>query len=143
MARFDKIGQGRFRGVVDSNLTGLWGSAALELICVDIDASGLLVAAGANSAKGIIDCTEGKSDSSVANFNVALAGDTYTVLMEGEITGPLDGTPALTAGDEIWAAALGDVVDVDPTGGQKIGWVVAGGDGEDRLIINCAPALGA
>jgi hypothetical protein len=137
MARFDKIGQGRFRGVVAANLTGVWGSAALELICVEIDASGNLVAAGAGAAKGIIDCTEGKSDSSVANFNVALAGDVYTVLVEGEITGPLDGTPALVAGDEVWSAAAGDVVDVAPGVGQQLlGFVVAGSDGEDRLIIN-------
>jgi hypothetical protein len=137
MAKPDKV-YTRFRGVVAANLTGVWGDATNpDLICVDIDASGNLVAAGANLAKGIIWTPEGKSDDSVANFNVALAGSVMTVFVNAEFVGTFDGTPPLVAGDEVWAAAAGDVVDVDPgVGGQLIGFMAASDEGDDRLILN-------
>lgn len=144
MARPDKI-YARWRGVVAANLTGVWGDTTNpDLICVDIDASGLLVAAGADSAKGVIWTPEGKSDSGVANYNVALAGSVMTVFTMAEFNGTFDGTPALVAGDEVWAAAAGDVVDVDPgVGGQLIGFMAASDEGDTRLILNLSNTMNA
>lgn len=131
MARPDKV-YARFRGVVAANLTGVWGDATTpDLICVDVDASGQLVAAGAGAAKGVIWTPEGKSDSSVANFNVALAGSVMTVFVAAEFTGDLD---ALVAGDEVFTAAAGDVTETGP--GQMIGFIADSDEGGDRLILN-------
>ncbi len=130
MARPDKV-YARFRGVVAANLTGVWGDATTpDLICVDIDASGQLVAAGAGAVKGVIWTPEGKSDDSVADFNVALAGSVMTVFTEAEFVGNLD---ALVAGDEVFSAAAGDVTETGP--GQMIGFIVDSDEGDDRLIL--------
>lgn len=142
MARPDKV-YVRFRGVVAANLTGVWGDATdPDLICVDLDASGNLVAAGAGAAKGVIWTPEGKSDSSVANYNVALAGSVMTVFVNAEFTGTFDGTPALVAGEEVWSAASGDVVDAAPgVGGQLIGFMAASDEGDPRFILNVGPEI--
>jgi hypothetical protein len=145
MARPDKV-YASWRGVVaGSNLTGVWGDAtAPDLICVDIDASGLLIASGADAAKGVIWTPEGKSESGVANFNVALAGSVMTVFTQAQFTGTFDGTPALTAGDEVWAAAAGDVVDSAPgVGGQLIGFMAASDENDVRLILNVSNEMNA
>lgn len=137
MARPDKV-YVRFRGVVASNLTGVWGDATTpDLVCVDIDASGQLVAAGAGAAKGVIWTPEGKSDSGVANFNVALAGSVMTVFVNAEFVGDLN---ALVAGDEVWSAAAGDVTEVDPgVGGQLIGFIADSSEGDARLVLSIPP----
>ncbi len=136
MARPDKV-YTRFRGVVaGSNLIGTWGSTVPDLLCVDLDASGLLVASAADVAKGVIWTPEGKSDSGVANFNSALAGSTMTVYVNAEFTGVF-ASPALVAGEEVWSAAAGDIVDADPgIGGQLIGFMAASAEGDPRFILN-------
>ena len=135
MARPDKV-YVRFRGVVLADLLGLWGSAVPDLLCVDVDAAGLLVASAADVAKGVIWTPEGKSDSGVANFNTALAGSTMTVYVNAEFTGDF-ASPTLTAGEEVWSAAAGDVVDSDPgIGGQLIGFMAASAEGDPRFILN-------
>ena len=136
MARPDKV-YARWRGVVASNLTGIWGDDTNhDLICVDIDASGNLVAAGANAAKGVIWTPEGKAEPGVANYNVALAGSVMTVFTQAEFTGTFDETP-LAVGDEVWADAAGDVTNVDPgAGGQLIGFMAASDENDVRLILN-------
>jgi len=137
MARIDKV-YVRFRGVVASNITGVFGDTVPDLACVDLDASGLLVVSAAAQAKGVIWTPEGKSDSGVANFNVALAGSVMTVMIAAEITGDIL-SPTLTAGDEIWSAAAGDVVDSVPANpAQLIGYSVASSEGDPRLILNVA-----
>lgn len=143
MARPDKV-YTRFRGVVAADLTGVWGDTTTpDLICVDIDANGQLVAAGAGAAKGVIWTPEGKSDDSVADFNVALAGSVMTVFTSAEIVGTLDATP-LTAGDEVWSAAAGDVTETDPgVGGQMIGFMADSDEGDDRLILRVPPEVNA
>ncbi len=135
MARPDKV-YTRFRGVVDADLTGTWGATIPDMLCVNLDAAGLLVASAADVAKGVIWTPEGKSDAGVANFNVALAGSTMTVFINAEFTGEFV-SPTLAVGDEVWSAALGDVVDADPgIGGQLIGFMAASAEGDPRFVLN-------
>jgi hypothetical protein len=137
MAQFDKV-LVRFRGVVASNITGVFGDTVPDLACVDIDGSGELVVSAAGVAKGVIWTPEGKSDTGVANYNVALAGSTMTVLVYGEIVGDI-ASPTLTAGETIWSAAAGDVVDAAPAKpAQKVGFMAASAEGDPRLIIAVA-----
>jgi hypothetical protein len=129
MARPDKV-TARFRGVVAANLTGVFGDATTpDLICVDIDASGQLVAAGAAAVKGVIWTPEGKASTDVANYNVALAGSVMTVFQIAEIV-----DTEFSAGDEVFSAAAGDVTTTGP--GQMVGFVVDSDEGSDRLILN-------
>lgn len=137
MARFDKIDV-RFRGVVSVNITGTFGDTVPDLVCVDLDGSGELVVSAAGVAKGIIWTPEGKSDTGVANYNVALAGSVMTVLVYGEIVGSI-ASPALVAGETIWSAAAGDVVDAVPVNpAQKVGFMLASSEGDPRLIVAVA-----
>lgn len=131
MARPDKV-YVRFRGVVAANLTGVFGSTVPDLICVDIDANGQLVAAAAGAAKGIIWTPEGKASPDVANFNVALAGSVMTVFTRAEFVSDVWASPALDDGDDVFSAASGDVA---TTGTQQIGFMVDSDEGGDRLIV--------
>lgn len=135
MARPDKVNV-RFRGKVLADLTGNWGDTVPDLICVDIDAAGLLVASAAGVAKGVIWTPEGKSDPGVADYNVAKAGSVMTVFVSAEFVGTF-ASPALVAGEQIWSAAAGDVVDAAPANpAQKIGFMAASDEGDPRLILN-------
>lgn len=137
MARFDKIDV-RFRGVVSVDITGVFGDTVPDLVCVDLDASGELVVSAVGVAKGVIWTPEGKSDSGVANYNVALAGSVMTVMVFGEIVGPI-ASPTLTAGETIWSGAIGDVVDSAPAApAQIVGFMMASSAGDPRLVIACA-----
>jgi len=137
MARFDKIDV-RFRGVVSVNITGTFGDTVPDLVMVDLDASGELVVSPVGTAKGVIWTPEGKSDPGVANYNVALAGSVMTVMVYGEITGSI-ASPTLTAGETIWSAAVGDVVDSVPANpAQIVGFMMASSEGDPRLVIACA-----
>lgn len=131
MARPDKV-YVRFRGVVAANLTGVFGSTVPDLICVDVDGNGQLVAAGAAAAKGVIWTPEGKSDPSVANYNVALAGSVMTVFQRAEFVSDVWASPTLDDGDDVFSAAAGDVA---TTGTQQIGIMVDSDEGGDRLIL--------
>ena len=134
MARFDKIDV-RFRGVVSVDITGVFGATVPDLVMVDLDSSGELVVSPASTAKGVIWTPEGKSDSSVANYNVALAGSVMTVMVYGEIVGPI-ASPALVAGETIWSGAIGDVVDSVPANpAQIVGFVMASSSGDPRLVM--------
>ena len=141
MARPDKV-LTRFRGVVASDLTGVWGDdAAPDLINVKLDASGNLVAADQGEAIGVIWTPEGKASSDVANFNVALAGSVMTVFVCAEFVGTFDeatSADALTAGDGVWSDASGSVVDSAPGAGvvQQIGFMLNSDEGDDRLFLN-------
>lgn len=141
MARPDKV-YARFRGVVAANLTGIWGDdAAPDLICVDINGSGQLVAAAQGLAKGVIWTPEGKASPEVANYNVALAGSVMTVFTMAELVGSFTENTsgaALTAGESVWSIAAGSVDDAAPGAGvvQKIGFMVDSDVGGDRLVLN-------
>ena len=133
MARPDKV-YVRFRGVVAADLTGAWGDATTpDLLCVDLDASGQLIAAVATGdAVGVIWTPEGKQDESVPDFNVALAGSVMTVFVAAEIVGAIDG---FAAGDGVFSIAAGDVDD-GTAGTQRIGIMADSDEGGDRLILN-------
>lgn len=129
MSRPDKV-TARFRGVMAADLTGTFGDATTpDLVAVDIDASGQLVAAGAGAAKGVIWTPEGKANPDVANFNVAVAGSVMTVYQIAEIV-----ETNLSAGDEVFSAAAGDITTTGP--GQMLGFVVDSSEGGDRLVLN-------
>lgn len=145
MARVDKV-YVRFRGVVASALTGQFGSdAAPELICVNIDGNGQLIAATQGNAIGVIDCTEGKSDPSVANYNVAAAGSVVTVFVDAEFVGDFTentSSASLTAGERVWSIASGQIDDAAPGAGeiQQIGFMVDSDQGGARFILNVSPS---
>lgn len=141
MARPDKV-YARFRGVVASNLTGVWGDDdAPDLINVTVDGSGLLVAAGQGLALGVIWTPEGKAHDGVADYNVALAGSVMTVFVIAEFVGTFDedtSGAALVAGEGVWSIAAGSVDDAAPGAGvvQRIGTMVASDEGGPRLVLN-------
>jgi hypothetical protein len=137
MARPDKV-YSRFRAVVGTAaLTGQFGgpSAAKELICVETGTDGKLYASDQGAAEGVVWTPEGKADPTVSNYNVAPIGSTVTVFTSAEFTDDLD---TLVAGDKVWSAASGGIVESAPGTGtvQKIGMVVTDDTGDDRLIIN-------
>ena len=122
-----------FRGVPAANLTGLFGDATTpNLIFVKSDASGNLIAGAQGDALGVIDCTEGKKDPSLANYNVAQAGMSYTVFTSAEFTEADD----LSAGDEIWTQTAGDVAVAAPATAQKVGAVLVKENGVEALVIH-------
>ena len=111
MSRPDKI-TGRFRGVVAqaTAIAGVFGPTGSEdLALVTLDGNGELILASQGDAIGVIVTTEGKADSSVANFLTAGAGTIVDVYTHCEIVG--DGA---TVGDQYWSTAVGDVVTVEP-----------------------------
>ncbi len=122
-----------FRAVVASDLTGLWGDTTTpEFIFVNIDGNGQLIASPIGDAIGFIDCTEGKKDPTVANFNVATAGSVRTVLVQAELTDAND----RTAGQELWVDAAGDIATTAPATVQKVGVVVEKENGVVSTWLN-------
>ena len=101
---------GKFRAVAHADLDtdpGLWGDA--DLLCVQVGAAGTLEAASATVCHGVIWTKEGRSD--IADNNLIIGGRTYTVITRGILAEMEVGTsPALSAGDQVYAAANGDVV---------------------------------
>ena len=140
MARIDKVTV-RFRGVVATDITGIWGDdAAPDLCCVIVNSSGLLIVSTAGDAEGVIWTPEGKSDTGVANYNVALAGSTMTVLVNAELVGTFDedtSADAILVGESIWSGAAGTIVNSVPAAPtQKIGFMAASSSGDPRLVLN-------
>lgn len=141
MARPDKV-YVRFRGTPASNLTGVWGDdAAPDLICVKLDSNGKLVASGQGEALGVVWTPEGKAHPDVANFNVALATQVYTVFVIAEFVGSFTENStgaALTVGEGVWSIAAGSVDDAAPGAGtvQKIGHMAYSDEGGPRLFLN-------
>lgn len=143
MARPDKV-VFAFRGVVGTAITGIWGDdAAPDLACVELDGSGLLIVASAADARGVIWTPEGKSDTGVANYNVAAAGSVMTVFVQAEFVGTFDEAAtadAVTVGDLIWSGAAGTIVTSVPANpAQIIGWMAVSDEGDPRVILNVGP----
>jgi len=126
---------GKFRATAAAALdgtVGAWGDA--DMLCVQFDASGdLVVAAAGDNCDGVIWTKEGRIPLADGTDNEVIGGKKYTVftfceLVEAEI----GASPALSAGDAIYATAAGDVGGVT-TGDIYIGTVLAGGS---RMIVN-------
>jgi hypothetical protein len=142
MARPDKV-YTRFRGVVATAITGVWGDdAAPDLACVMLDASGNLVVADQGEALGVIWTPEGKAHDGVANYNVAAAGSVMTVFVQAEFVGAFDentSSDAVTVGDLIFSDAAGATTVTPPAAPtQQIGFMVASSEGDPRVILNVA-----
>jgi hypothetical protein len=101
---------GKFRAVAHADLDtdpGLWGDA--DLLCVQVGAAGTLEAASATVCHGVIWTREGRKGGT--DDNLIIGGRTYTVLTRGILSEmEVGASPALAAGDQVYAAASGDVV---------------------------------
>ena len=126
---------GKFRATAAAALdgtAGAWGD--LDLLCVTFDGSGDIIVAAATTAMGIIWTPEGKKDKTAANYKDVVGGNVYTVFMQCELDEAGTGTsPALSAGDNIFAAAAGDVTTAGAAGTKWIGMVLGSGE---RAIVN-------
>ena len=123
---------GKFRAVAAAALdgeAGVWGSA--DLLCVQFDGSGdLILAAAGDNCDGVIWTSEGRKASSVPA--TVIGGKKYTVFTNAEfVEADLAASPALSAGDVLYATALGDITASPATGDIYVGTVV-----DDRLLIN-------
>ncbi len=134
--RIDKAPEGgKFRATAAAALdatAGAWGDA--DMLCVQFDASGdLIVAAAGDNCDGVIWTKEGRKALDDGTDNQVIGGRVYTVFTFAELTeAEIGASPALSAGDAIYATAAGDVGGV-ATGDIYIGTVLGGGS---RMLIN-------
>lgn len=116
MARPDNImSNGRFRAVAHADLdgdAGVWGDT--DLLCVQVDGDGLLIAADADNCDGVIWTPEGRRNThyqSLATSKLLIGGKRYTVFTDIELADMEIGTsPTLAAGDRVFSGAAGDAV---------------------------------
>ena len=138
MSRIDKAPEGgNYRAKAAAALdgtAGAWGDD--DLLCVAVDGNGELVAAAAGTAEGLIWTYEGRKEG-VASNNEVIGGRVYTVFRECEIVDIENGTPALAAGDKVFAAAAGDVDTTGAVSAVKVG-VVVDDDRGPRLVVRFA-----
>lgn len=138
---------GKFRAKAAAALdgvAGLWGD--LDMLCVLINASGEIALAAAATAEGVIWTPEGKRNSSLAGHKNVIGGKWYTVFKFGELSEAEVGTsPAMVAGNKIYAAAGGDVVVGSVLGSKFIGTVLEDPvrTGGLRLVLDITAPLGA
>ena len=123
---------GKFRAVAAAALdgeAGVWGST--DMLCVQFDASGdLILSAAGDNCDGVIWTSEGRKASSVPAD--VIGGKKYTVFKFAEfVEADLAASPALSAGDVLYATALGDVTASPATGDIYVGTVI-----DDRLLID-------
>jgi hypothetical protein len=139
---------GKFRAFAAAGLdgtAGAWGEG--NLLCVRLDASGTIALGAATTTVGVILTSEGKRDNTHANYKKVVGGGRYTVLKRA-ILAECDhwASPALAAGDVLYAAASGDVTTTPGDDAVLIGYAVKG-DGTGGLIfvldVGGAAAAGA
>ncbi len=122
---------GKFRAVAAAALdgeAGVWGNA--DLLCVTLDSSGELILSSAGDCDGVIWTSEGRKAASVPAE--VIGGKKYTVFTNAEfVEADLAASPALSAGDRLYATALGDVTASPATLDIFVGVVI-----DDRLLIN-------
>ncbi len=123
---------GKFRAKAATALdaqAGVRGST--DMLCVDFDASGdLVLGAAGDNCIGVIWTNEGRIAVSVPA--AVIGGKKYTVFTFAEFTeADLASSPALSAGDEIYCTAGGDITLTPAAGDIYIGAVI-----DDRLVIN-------
>lgn len=119
---------GKFRAKASSGLdgtAGAWGDG--NLLCVQLDGSGELAVGSATAVDGVILTSEGKRDSTHANYKKVEGGRFYTVLRFSEMV-ELDqwASPTVSAGDVLYAAASGDVTTTASDEAVVVGKVVQG-----------------
>jgi len=135
MARIDKAPEGgKFRATAAAGLdatAGAWGNG--EFLNVGIDASGELVVGTATDTVGFIVTSEGQDADAAGNKDV-IGGRVYTVFFQCEIVEASTFTaPTVSAGDELWCKAAGDVGTTGATGDMFLGTVLSG---DERVVIN-------
>ncbi len=129
---------GKFRAVAASALdgeAGVWGSA--DMLCVTLDSSGELILSSAGDCDGVIWTSEGRKAASVPAE--VIGGKKYTVFTNAEFTeADLAASPALSAGDRLYATDLGDITASPAALDIFIGVVV-----DDRLVVNVSQPASA
>jgi hypothetical protein len=129
---------GKFRAVAAAALdgeAGVWGDA--DLLCVTLDSSGELILSSAGDCDGVLWTSEGRKASSVPA--TVIGGKKYTVFTNAEfVEADLAASPALSAGDRLYATALGDITASPATLDIFVGVVV-----DDRLLINISQPASA
>ena len=123
---------GKFRAFAAAALdatAGAWGEA--DMLCVQFDASGdLIVSAAGDNCDGVIWVSEGRLAASIPA--TVIGGKKYTVFTNAEFTeADLAASPALSAGDVIYATAAGDITATPANGDIYVGTVVG-----ERLLVN-------
>lgn len=125
---------GKFRAVAASALdgqVGTWGDA--DMLCVSLNSSGELIASEVGTGIGVIWTKEGRKPLSDGSENEVIGGRKYTVITFGELVEAETSTPALVAGDHLYASANG-IIDLTPAVGDiYIGTVLSDGS---RIILN-------
>ena len=134
MSLIDKAPEGgKFRAFANSSLDGTAGAWGVgNLLNVTVDGGGELVAASGTNIDGVILTSEGQDVDLAANKDV-IGGRAYTVFRFAEFAEV--GTfvsPALSAGDLVYATASGDITITPATGDVFIGWVLLGGE---RMVL--------
>ena len=127
---------GKFRATAAAALdtiVGAWGDT--DMLCVQLDASGeLILSAAGDNCDGVIWTKEGRREVNGVVSNAVIGGKKYTVFTFAELVeAEVGSSPALSAGDDIYATALGDVTVGGVAGDIYIGSVLRGGS---RLLIN-------
>jgi len=129
---------GKFRAVASASIdatAGAWGDG--DMLCVDLDASGELILSTLLDCVGVIWTPEGRRATDAGTSEkLVIGGKKYTVFFQCELVeAEIGASPALSAGDQVFAVAAGDV-DVTATpgiGAVWIGHVMLGGN---RIFIN-------
>jgi len=128
---------GKFRATAATALDGVagaWGDT--DMLCVQFDAAGeLILSAAGDNCDGVIWTKEGRKTLTSGNDNKVIGGKKYTVFTFAELVEAenVAAGPAITAGDAIYATALGDVTVGGAAGDIYVGTVLNGGS---RLLIN-------
>jgi len=131
---------GKFRATAAAAIdgtTGAWGDA--DMLCVALDASGQLILATNNDVVGVIWTPEGRKVAADGSHKDVIGDRKYTVFTRAEfVEVDTAASPALTAGDKIYATASGDVLDTGMTTGDVfVGAVIAdANDAGGRLLID-------
>ena len=129
---------GKFRAFASASIdatAGAWGDG--DMLCVDLDASGELILSTLLDCVGVIWTPEGRRVTDAGTEEKKVIGDRkYTVFMQCELVeAEIGASPALSAGDQIFAIAAGDV-DVTATPGLGAVWVGHVMKGASRIMVN-------
>lgn len=104
------------------------------MLCVAIDGNGELALSAAGTGDGVIWTKEGRKALADGTENEVIGGKKYTVFTFAEfVEAEIGASPALSAGDRLYATASGDVTLTPAAGDIYIGHVDSSGS---RLVVN-------